>query len=133
MVDHLLGAIAHRQEDAGQIDVDHLAEIGKRHFLGHLAGFAVGGNHHGVLDNAGEGGDQVDTPHFFYGKGGQCRRVIFFGDVAGKGFDARAELLLGGCQSTFIDIGDDRLAAQLKPFVCEGHADSAASSGNNCN
>ena len=110
VVDHLLGALAHRQKDSGEIDVEDFLEIHEGHLLGHLAGFLVGRDHHAVLDDPGKRGDEIDRPHLFHDISGERRIVFLFGDVADKGFNVPAQLLLGGCQGTLIDIGDDRLA-----------------------
>ena len=60
VVDHLLGTLAHGQENAGQVDVDNLLEVRQGHFRCDLSGLATGGEHQAVSDNAGEGRHQVD-------------------------------------------------------------------------
>jgi hypothetical protein len=53
VVDHSLGAFAHGEKHAGQVDVDDQLEIAQRHLLGDLAGVAVRRDHHPVfLSNA---------------------------------------------------------------------------------
>ena len=87
----------------------------------------VGGDHHGVFDDPGKGGHQVDLPELLDGGVGEKGAILFLGHIADYRRHLAAEsfqLGLGLHQGILGHIAQHHFAAVLHPELGDALADS---------